>query len=139
MPLRDILAGAIKYCLSAESNLAVLAVCSQKPVSAAWQEVAFQEHKLAKLIADFAARGPVNLLDTHFQYAPYPVITGRPKTGEEALAQLVNFNHELTDSLDVLAASLVPAELAEAMDELCRKVRSAARRISMISTTLCDA
>jgi hypothetical protein len=138
MPLREILSAAAKYCLTAAAKLDALSLEAPKTASLAWEEMASQEHELAKLIEDFACRGPVNLLDTQFQYTQVHALPGEPESVEEAVAQLVNFNHELTESLDQLALEVAPVELSEAMDELCREVTSIARRISMISTTMRD-
>ncbi|MEE4144726.1 MAG: hypothetical protein V2I26_07990 [Halieaceae bacterium] len=138
LPLSDILAGAAKHCLVAEADLIVTAGHASNPVSLAWSEIASQEHELAKLILNFASTGPVELLDTRFQYSPEQVEMDRPGSPEQAVAQLVNVNHQLTDSLDELCVNLAATELARELDQLRRAVESMAQRISMISTTMSD-
>ena len=138
LPLSDILAGAAKCCLVAEADLIVAAGHSRNPVSLAWNEIASHEHELAKLILDFASRGPVELLDTRFQYSPEPIVMDRPARPEQAVAQLVNVNHQLTESLTALCAGMKSPELTQRLDQLRRAVESMAQKISMISTTIGD-
>jgi hypothetical protein len=134
----EILSEAARRCLEVEADLKVLAGHGSDPVSLAYEEIADSEHRLAVLLAEFASSGPQHVLDTRFQYTPDESAANRPRNAEDAVAQLVDVNHQLCESLRELSNNVAPPEVAEDIDKLQRQVDTMGRRISMISVTLRD-
>lgn len=141
LALDDLLKTAARRCFEAGARLNVMAGQGSDPVYLAWAEIAAGEHRLANLLDEFTRNGPSNLLQTRFQYTPAaaePADPDTPETPEEAVAQLVTFNHRLTEELRELALNIAPPELGEMLDELRREVESLGQSISMISVTVRD-
>lgn len=138
LSVEEVLKHRAQRCLAAEGALRTLAESQRDRLSMACEKIAVRERRLVGLVNAFASDAPPQLLATRLQYVPEKVERTAPDSAPAAAAQLVQVNHELTQTLAALAGRMPTPELEEDLGELHRAVESLARRVSMISLTAQD-
>jgi len=138
LSFEEVLRHRAQRCLTAADALRSLPAGDHERLSLARDRIVEKQLSLVSLVQNFASRAPGSVLSIRLQYVPEKSALATPETGEAAVAQLAEVNHELTTTLEQLMGKMATPELAEEVDELRRAVTSHARGVSMMTVTTQD-
>lgn len=108
------------------------------PYRQAIELVADAEHQLAIELAEYAEKGPENIVCTRVQYKLQSNPPPTPSTIGDALKNITEINMELTEVLQDLSEKVAPETLQQTIETLRRDVEQANKQISMIRLTVQD-
>jgi len=111
---------------------------TEAPYQQAMKLVADAEHRLAIELAQYAEKGPENIVCTRVQYKLESDARPTPSTLEDALQHLTGINLELTEVLQDLSEKAAPETLQQTIETLRRDVEHVNKQISMIRLTAQD-
>lgn len=125
-------------CHMAAANLNRYLDSIDRPYRDGVAEIVDLENQLGDLLANYAERGPANVLDTRVQYnLPLPEPEGA-SNASRAMKLLQDTNTAGIDNLRQQAGNTIPPDVAEELDTLWRDAENLGRRISMVHVTMRD-
>lgn len=134
----ELFSRAAQRCFAAERSVRGHMRETDEPYSHAVALVAEEEHKLALELAQYAEKGPENIVCTRIQYKPDSDDLSRSDTLEGALKNITQVNLELAAVIGDLAHKAAPESLRETLETLSTDIEAANRRISTIRLTMRD-